>query len=130
MCELLRSDFDGMHPTFKQVPPRVPRFSMQATFVLSGKWLYFLSGARVGGRQECHETGRRRGGKETRRQHLEPELRSLDCSDIAAGTSANDCAVKGSGRVGCRSEEADKGQRRGGRGASKRTAVDESKHLS
>jgi hypothetical protein len=27
----LRSDFEGMQPTFKQVPPRVPRFSMQAT---------------------------------------------------------------------------------------------------
>lgn len=22
--------FDGIHPTFKQVPPNVPRFSMQA----------------------------------------------------------------------------------------------------
>uniref|UniRef100_A0A1Y1JWY8 Uncharacterized protein n=1 Tax=Photinus pyralis TaxID=7054 RepID=A0A1Y1JWY8_PHOPY len=34
-CELFRSDFEGMHPTLRQVPPRVPRFSIQATFMPS-----------------------------------------------------------------------------------------------
>jgi hypothetical protein len=28
----LSSDFDGMQPTFRHVPPSAPRFSMQATF--------------------------------------------------------------------------------------------------
>jgi hypothetical protein len=27
----LRRDFEGIQPTFKQVPPREPRFSMQVT---------------------------------------------------------------------------------------------------
>ena len=31
MCELLRRDLEGMQPTFKHVPPKAPRFSIQAT---------------------------------------------------------------------------------------------------
>jgi hypothetical protein len=32
MCELLSMAFEGMHPTFRQVPPRAPRFSTQAVY--------------------------------------------------------------------------------------------------
>ena len=32
MWELLRRDLEGMQPTFRQVPPRAPRFSTHATW--------------------------------------------------------------------------------------------------
>jgi hypothetical protein len=32
MCELLSMAFEGIHPTFKHVPPRDPRFSIHAVW--------------------------------------------------------------------------------------------------
>jgi hypothetical protein len=75
--ELLRSDFEGMQPTLRQVPPRVPRFSIHVTWVFQGA----LAIAR---NQDTPVLCRCVG------IHLHALLASLDGSDIAGDTAADD----------------------------------------
>jgi hypothetical protein len=65
---LLRRDFDGMQPTLRQVPPRVDRFSMHATWAVS----------RDGRRAETY---------------IEALLAGLDGSNIARDAAADDDQV-------------------------------------
>ena len=78
----MRSDFEGMQPTFKQVPPRVPRFSMQVTFTRT-------LGVSSDPSQHSHET-RARDNEST---YLEALLTGLDGSNVAGNTTSNDDEV-------------------------------------
>ena len=107
-----------MQPTFKHVPPSVPRDSTH-TVCARG------SGREAGDRRREAAAGVARGTARGRgaaapqraRTHLEAELPRLDRRDVAAGAAANDddvvlaaCEIRGArdegGREGVESEEA------------------------
>ena len=75
MCELLRRDFEGMHPTFRHVPPRAPRFSTHAVCVDSRHQRT---------RSPDVVSLRRKGSGSI---HLQALLCSLDGRHIASGTA-------------------------------------------
>ena len=68
---------EGMQPTLRQVPPRAPRFSMQAVWVGFG----------LEKNQKTEEGCTRKANDQT---YLKTELSSLDGSNVATGATAND----------------------------------------
>lgn len=65
---------EGMQPTFKHVPPRLPRFSTHVT---------------CGTRVRSAGAGAEEERGLVRRAYFEAELGSFDCSNVAAGPSAD-----------------------------------------
>jgi hypothetical protein len=76
---LFRRDFEGIQPTLRQVPPRVPRFSIHAVFR-----------TQVRNRGHCRRLLYDRGA---RRSHLQACLTSLNSRDISSNTTTNDNQV-------------------------------------
>jgi hypothetical protein len=67
---------EGMQPTFKQVPPRAPRFSMQTVWGQKLVQVPFRSTRK-------------------NKAYLHAELGGLDSSDVATGATADDGEVIG-----------------------------------
>jgi hypothetical protein len=105
---LLRSDFDGIQPTLRQVPPRAPRFSMQATYNgengLLAREAQFGIGSYTGGRyvsmkHHCsilvyrgrdRDRDHRRKGGDNMTTHLQTLLSCLNRRNITGDTAADD----------------------------------------
>jgi hypothetical protein len=64
MCELLSIAFEGIHPTFKHVPPRDPRFSIHAVWGRTNPQI----------KKKAEDKGR---------THLETELSGLNGSHVS-----------------------------------------------
>ena len=94
---------EGMQPTLRQVPPRAPRFSMQAVWVGFG----------LEKNQKTEEGCTRKASDQT---YLKTELSSLDGSNVATGATADDedvIRVGAGGEASCTGDGDEAGQ--GGR---------------
>ena len=89
-CEFASSALDGMQPTFRQVPPRVPRISTHATCGDDSGAAALSSGSAY-----CTGEVLRRARIGEDGPPLQPQLRSLDRGDVACEGPQAQKAVSG-----------------------------------
>lgn len=73
-----------MQPTFRQVPPRRPRFSIQAVYARS---MNVSKGVK---KKKKKKSRKAKSHSESVKTHLQTFLAGLDSSDVTSDTTTND----------------------------------------